>query len=393
VTTSDARAGAQAPVPRFPWLLLIVACWATFIITGSGIARSPFLQEMARDLTSSFLAIANLFSLTAFAWGIASLFAGAASDRFGRRPLLILAHLALIIGTVGIAYSHSYPVIALWTLVAGVGGGAHMGVIFAAVSDRVPTVQRGRALGGIMAGQSLSFVVGVPLATWVGSVVGWRGVMIGIAAADVLAIIGLWAMLPGGRGGPAGGSIPWHRMIPDRRLAALLAAGTTERVSYGVSAVYFATLLKLRYDLGLADLTLPLAVMAAGNLVGNWVGGRIADGVPDRTRSFALSSLATGVAGILLFAFDLGLWPAVWLGFAYALVNALGRPAIIAVLSEVPNESRGAILGLNITCASVGWITAAAIGGVLIERYGLWSLAPLTASLSLLGAVLALGRR
>ena len=32
----------------------------------------------------------------------------------------------------------------------------------------------------------------------------------------------------------------------------------------GGAAVYFATLLKLRYDLSLAQLTLPLAVMAAG---------------------------------------------------------------------------------------------------------------------------------
>ena len=51
------------------------------------------------------------------------------------------------------------------------------------------------------------------------------------------------------------------------------------------------------------------------------------------------------------------------------------------------------MLGLNITCASVGWITAAAIGGAAIERFGVESLAVLTAAMSLLGAVLALGAR
>ncbi|MBL8697532.1 MAG: MFS transporter [Alphaproteobacteria bacterium] len=383
------------PAPPFPWLLLGAACWATFIITGSGVVRSPFLLEIARDLSSSFLAVANLFSFTAFAWGIAALFAGATSDRIGRRPLLVVAHLALIVGTVGVANSHSYPVVAFWTLVAGAGGGGHMGVIFAAVSDHVPPDRRGRALGWIITGQSLSFVVGVPLATWIGSMTDWRGVMLGVAAADVVAILGLWTALPGGRHVPASAAPSLRQMIPEGRVAMLLAAGTTERVCYGVVAVYFATLLKLRYDLSLAQLTLPLALMAAGNLVGNAAGGRIADQLPRRERSFALASLATGGLAILLFAIDTGLWTAVGLGFAYAFVNALGRPAIVAVLSEVSREMRGAILGLNITCASLGWITAAAAGGVMIDRFGVGSVAVLTACMSLLGAALALvaGRR
>lgn len=386
----DNGAGADSPAAPFPWLLLVAACWATFIITGSGVVRSPFLLEMATDLESSFLAVANLFSFTALAWGIAALFAGATSDRIGRRPLLVVAHLALIVGTIGVAHSHSYVVVAFWTLVAGAGGGGHMGVIFAAVSDQVPAAQRGRALGWIITGQSLSFVVGVPLATWIGSMTDWRGVMLCVAVADVAAILGLLAALPGGRRSVGASTFSLREMIPESRVLNLLAAGTTERVCYGVVAVYFATLLKLRYDLSLAQLTLPLAVMAAGNLIGNAAGGRIADQLPQRERSFALSSLATGVLAVLLFAFDLGLWGAVWLGFAYAFVNALGRPAIVAVLSEVSREKRGAILGLNITCASVGWITAAAVGGVLIDRFGVASIAPLTAGMSLLGALLAL---
>jgi hypothetical protein len=52
-------------------------------------------------------------------------------------------------------------------------------------------------------------------------------------------------------------------------------------------------------------------------------------------------------------------------GFAYSLVNAAGRPALMAALSEVPAEVRGAILGLNVTMSSVGWLEAAAVGGWL----------------------------
>ena len=180
---------------RLPWFLMVAACWATFLVTGSGMIRSPFLLEMARDLDASLAATANLFSLTALAWGIASLCAGAASDRLGRLPLLLLAHALLIGGIVGIALSASYAGVAAWTIVAGAGGGGHMGVIFAALSDRVRDGQRGRAMGWVITGQSLAFVAGLPVATWMGTLMDWRGVMLWVAGSDLVAAAALWRAL------------------------------------------------------------------------------------------------------------------------------------------------------------------------------------------------------
>jgi DHA1 family inner membrane transport protein len=379
---------ASSP-PRLPWILLSAACWATFLVAASGMIRAPFLLAMARDLDASLTATANLFSLTAFAWGIAALGAGAASDRLGRLPLLLLAHALMIVGNAGIALSQSYAAAAVWALVAGAGGGGHMGVIFAAVSDRVAEAGRGRALGWVISGQSLAFVIGVPLATWLGSVTDWRGVMLSLAGADLAAMLGLWWTLRGGRSGAAPGGARPRLALPDRPILALLAAGITERVCFGVVAVYFATLLQLRYGLGMAALTLPLLLMAAGNLVGNALGGWIADRLPDRARSFALSSVGTSALALALFVWDPGLAGCVALGFAYAFVNALGRPAIMAELSLAPAEIRGALLGFNITCASIGWITAAAAGGLLIEALGIAALGWPTAVFGLVGAWLA----
>ena len=43
---------SSGAVAGMPWLLLGAACWGTFVVTGSGMVRSPFLLEMARDLSS-----------------------------------------------------------------------------------------------------------------------------------------------------------------------------------------------------------------------------------------------------------------------------------------------------------------------------------------------------
>jgi DHA1 family inner membrane transport protein len=107
-------------------------------------------------------------------WGLVSVTAGAASDRIGRRPVLVAAVLALGTARLGLAHTHGLGVAGLWQLLAGVGGSGFMGTVFATVSDRVPPSQRGRALGWVITGQSLSLVVGVPLVTLLGAVGGWR---------------------------------------------------------------------------------------------------------------------------------------------------------------------------------------------------------------------------
>ena len=47
-----------------------------------------------------------------------------------------------------------------------------MGTVFATVSDHVQPSRRGSALGWVMTGQSLSLVLGVPLATLIGAQAG-----------------------------------------------------------------------------------------------------------------------------------------------------------------------------------------------------------------------------
>ena len=85
-----------------------------------------------------------------------------------------------------------------------------------------------------------------------------------------------------------------------------------------------------------------------------------------------------------------GVAVSVALGFAYSLANSAGRPALMATLSEVPAGVRGAVLGLNVTMSSVGWLGAAALGGWLVAGQGFESLGLLTAAAAGTGALFAL---
>jgi predicted MFS family arabinose efflux permease len=136
-------------------------------------------------------------------------------------------------------------------------------------------------------------------------------------------------------------------------------------------------------------LALVLALIALGNLAGNLLGGWLADRVPARPLAFAAASLATGILALPLMLWRPGVGVSVALGFAYSLANAAGRPALMATLSEAPAELRGAILGLNVSMSSIGWIGATAVGGWLVARHGFGSLGLMTAAIAGVGALLA----
>jgi MFS transporter, DHA1 family, inner membrane transport protein len=387
---------ATVPAPRadvgavLSRTALVALTTGIFLTTSSGTAIAPFLLTMAADLGADLVQVGSLVAVSAVFWGLTSLVAGMASDRLGRRPVLLAGLVVLGCSRLLLALAPSYGLALVAHVVAGLGGGAYASVVFATVSDHVPPARRGRALGAVINGQSLSFVIAVPLVTVLASWTGWRGAIAAQGLTMLALSVPLWFTVP--RRGAAGSAervaVTSLRAVVTRRLVALLGAGTMERACFVALAVYLATYLLTTYALSLTMLAVALAVVALGNLAGNVLGGPLADRVPDRALAFAASSIATGLFALPLLLWRPGLAGSVALGVAYMLVNAVGRPSLLAALSDVPAGVRGAVLGLNTTTMSAGWLGASALGGWLIARWGFEALAVFCAVAGLLGAAL-----
>jgi predicted MFS family arabinose efflux permease len=386
------QAGGQG---LMPWGLIGATAFATFAITASGVTRSPFLIDMSRDLDSSLAAIANLIGLSSIAWGTTSLLSGMASDLMGRRPYLMGAPLALTLTLVGIARGESYLEVAVWSTLAGGCCGLFTGVSLAEVAGRVVSGQRARAIGWVMAGQSLTLLIGVPLAAWIGAGVGWRGVNLCLAALTVMAAIAMYITTSTPRDGPSSPGISRETSRPSLADALsgpvlrLLCSVIAERVCFALSALYYATFLLQSYGLSLAALAVPMAVFAMGNILGTIVGGQLGDRVRNRLLVFALALLAAGATAVLLYGWRIGVFASVALGFCYMFFIALSRPALMASIANVPAHVRGTVMGLNSSAASVAWLAAAALGGWMLSTVGFAGFGPVTVILASFGALIA----
>jgi DHA1 family inner membrane transport protein len=372
--------------------MLVALSGGALLATATTIGITPFLLTIAADLNTDLAAAGNLVALQSVTWGIASLFAGAASDRVGRRPLLVAGLLAMAIAGIGVATAPSYGLIALWRLIGGLGGGTYMGTVFATVSDHFPATERGRSLGWVVTFQSLALVLGVPAMTLAGTVAGWRGAVLGHAAVVLICAGCVWFVVPARSHHALSAPVPFSALarLVGPRVLGLLVAGTFERVCYAAVAVFLPTYLLTRYAIDAPHLALGLAVVAVGNLVGNLLGAHLSDRLPAPQVLLAFSLIAAGVMALPVLSWAPAVPLSIALGFIYTLVNATGRPALLTVLSEVSAEGRGAVMGLNITFSSFGWIGATALGGVVLGFAGFGGLAILTLVFGLVGGVLAL---
>ncbi|MSP00809.1 MAG: MFS transporter [Acetobacteraceae bacterium] len=378
-----------------PWALLAAGALAMFAAASSGTTRAPFLLDMARDLSTSLPLVADLVAATSISWAITGMLAGAGSDRWGRRPFLVLGPFALCGTLVGIATAPNFLMVTLWSVAAGGCSGMFTGVIFAETSARVAEGQQGRALGWVMSGQSLTLLLGVPIAAFLGAYIGWRGVNLCIGILALASAVGLF-VTTGGRpssGRAVGTQRPSTRAALSWPVMRLLAMGIAERICYGLTIVYFATFLQSTYDVSLRAVALPLAIFASGNILGTILGGQLADRFADRLMIFAVAMLASGVAALALFGWRASMPVSVGFGFLYVFLNAIARPAMMAGLAQVPAHVRGTVMGWNVTCSSVGWMGAAGLGGWMLGLDGFSGFGPLTAVVAVIAAGLALVRR
>src|ERR687892_857550 len=119
----------------------------------------PLLPFYAKALGGSGFVVGVLVSSFAIAQLVASPFWGRFSDRYGRRPALLIGLTASAIAYVVFAYASSLWLLFVSRIVQGAGGGT-VSVIQAYVADAVEPKDRARGLGWLSAATNAGVALG-----------------------------------------------------------------------------------------------------------------------------------------------------------------------------------------------------------------------------------------
>jgi MFS family permease len=122
----------------------------------------PLMPFYARELGGSALIVVILASAFTAAQLLSAPVWGRFSDRYGRRPALLVGLTAACIAYVVFAFATSLWLLLLSRLVQGAGGGT-VGVIQAYVADSVEPENRAKALGWLSAATNVGVAIGPAL--------------------------------------------------------------------------------------------------------------------------------------------------------------------------------------------------------------------------------------
>ena len=123
-----------------------------------------------------------------------------ATARLSRKTLLIGLTVAFTIGQAACALAPDFVSMLLLRVAIAVAHGAYFGVAMVVAVGLVRQDQRGMAVALILAGLTVSGIVGVPVGTAIGNVWGWRATFWAMFILGIVAILAMAALLPRGTG-------------------------------------------------------------------------------------------------------------------------------------------------------------------------------------------------
>ncbi|UUL75857.1 MFS transporter [Pseudarthrobacter sp. Fe7] len=353
---------------------------------GVGIGVTEFtmmglLKEVEQGLEISTPEAGHLISAYALGVVVGAPLLAAVGAKLPRKKLALGLLLFFTVANLTSFIAPDYGSMLLSRFAAGLPHGAFFGVAAVIAASLVPPSRRGWAISMVMAGLSVSNVVGVPFATWLGQTFGWRLLFVLVGGIGLLALAMVWKF------------VPFQHAHPDasirRELGALKRLQVWLALLVGVVGFggFFATYTYIAHTMtavaGIPSALIPLvvALYGLGMVAGNIVGGRLADKSVMGTLYRVLPAIAVALVAYAVAAH--WQWSAMVMVFVVGAAGSMLIPALQTRLLDASPDAPSLASSLNHAALNVANALGAFLGGLVIAL-GWGFVAP-----AMVGAVLA----
>jgi predicted MFS family arabinose efflux permease len=368
---------------------LVISYFATSPI---GIVTGLFLLRMSETFRVDKGVMGQINTFSSIVSVVFALLMGVLSARFRHKSLLLIGLLLLGVSAVGCYFAWDLNSIFTLYSLSGVGTAMVAPIAIALVGENLAFKKRANAVGWVLAGGSLAYLIGAPIMGVLAGFGGWRISLLGfVIPFSILSLLLAFAGVPSqssNRGSSVNGDSyleSLKEIVSNRSAVGCLVGNVFRNAAFMAVLLYGTSFFIERFSLSEGIASFVILGAALFYTLGSVVAGSM---VNRYGRKFSTVSTAL-LAGLftISYAYVPSLLPSLTLNFTAAwFMGMIASAASSLTLEQVP-RFRGSMMSISSAATSLGAAVGAAVGGMALIWYDYGILGAILGGMGIIAAI------
>jgi predicted MFS family arabinose efflux permease len=324
------------------------------------------LTPIARDLHATNGMAGQAISVSGLFAVVASLLIAHVAARLDRRHVLMGLTSIMLASLVLIASAPNFVVLMLARALLGIAIGGFWALATATIMRLVPAPAVPKALGVLYTGNAVAVAFAAPIGSYVGGLIGWRGVFWVLVPLVLMNLAWQWRSLPSMTSDAARRSANVFLLLKRRNVAFAMTAVMLAFAGAFSTFTYLRPFLETRMGANIPELSLLLLSLGLAGFVGTYAVSRIVG--THLYRLLTALPFALAVVTLTLLVVGHHLWAAAVTLFVWGLLNSAIPVVWSTWLTQGIADEPEAGGGLMVAAIQLAIMLGAAFGGLLLDR-------------------------
>lgn len=364
-----------------------------FIVGMVEMMVAGIMNLMSIDLHVSEAIIGQLVTLYAITFAIAGPILVKITNRFSPRPVLLYALLVFIVGNTIIAFAPNFSILVFGRIISSAAAALIVVKILALTALLTAPQHRGKMIGIVYSGFSGANVLGVPIGTIIGDLVGWRYTFLFIVFVSVLVGILMYFYVPqpqyqtvNTESSTKQRESNYSKILRPGEVAKFLAITFLLLVANSVTFIYINPLmLSSGHDLSFVSIV--LLINGVAGVIGTSMGGFLSDKLTSKRwltiatiifiTMMLLLNLFLSVTGVLLMII-----------FIWNIMQWSTNPAVQSGIIEHVEGDTSQVMSWNMSSLNAGIGIGGIVGGLVVSKIDVLATTYFTAAIAFVAFIL-----
>ncbi|MCY7671935.1 MFS transporter [Bacillus altitudinis] len=353
-----------------------------YIITG-------IIQMVADDLQVTTSAAGLLVTSLALSAAIGAPIVIALTINIDRRKILSWMLIIFTLSNIITSVSHSFEMVLMTRVLQGISGGTAIVVAMAVATRLVEREKRGTAIGIILMGLSSSLVLGVPIGTFLSSMIGWKALFAAIGVITLIPLIVVYRRIPSMKEQEPVTLRMQLSILKDKRILLAVAVTLFYVGGYSTLFTYLTPFLQKSANLSITEISGILLLAGICSFLGSSLGGIAADKKGPIFTIF--SGIILQIMMLMLLAFVTGnLVVMVAVIMIWMIATWSTSPAQQLYLVTLVPKSPDIALSVNTSFIQFGFALGSGLGGIVLNGTSVLNLSWISAGTVLLALLMTI---